>query len=189
MGKVWTFEWAVQLEGTEIPYPVWRQSDFTLCYNLPGAILQVHVSRGVMRATPLSAYNYINRLATDQPCCGPSLCSSTEPLLVNRCESTFLSSCYPGSLAYHGFTRVNSRAHISVAFIPIAVTSLSSLRTRRSFSVRSPDSATQMPAEPRLSASLAVVNNRNEILLVQRNTQATSFAGIHVSRFTLALSV
>jgi hypothetical protein len=50
MGKVWTFEWAVQLEGTEIPYPVWRQSDFTLCCNLPGAILQVQVSQGTTPA-------------------------------------------------------------------------------------------------------------------------------------------
>ncbi|KIJ69165.1 hypothetical protein HYDPIDRAFT_36251 [Hydnomerulius pinastri MD-312] len=36
------------------------------------------------------------------------------------------------------------------------------------------------PAEPRPSASLVIVNNRNEVLLVQRNPQARSFAGTHV---------
>ncbi|KAG1756334.1 uncharacterized protein EDB91DRAFT_8759 [Suillus paluster] len=36
------------------------------------------------------------------------------------------------------------------------------------------------PAEPRLSASLVLVNSRNEVLLVQRNPQAKSFAGTHV---------
>jgi hypothetical protein len=36
------------------------------------------------------------------------------------------------------------------------------------------------PAEPRLSASLVVINDRNEVLLVQRNPQARSFAGAHV---------
>lgn len=39
--------------------------------------------------------------------------------------------------------------------------------------------------EPRLSASLVLVNSYNEILLVQRNPQARSFAGQHVSRITL----
>lgn len=34
--------------------------------------------------------------------------------------------------------------------------------------------------EPRLSASLVLVNSHNEILLVQRNPQARSFAGQHV---------
>ncbi|KIK98086.1 hypothetical protein PAXRUDRAFT_824271 [Paxillus rubicundulus Ve08.2h10] len=36
------------------------------------------------------------------------------------------------------------------------------------------------PAVPRLSASLVVINHRNEVLLVQRNPQARSFAGAHV---------
>ncbi|KAI0091416.1 hypothetical protein BDY19DRAFT_991127 [Irpex rosettiformis] len=34
--------------------------------------------------------------------------------------------------------------------------------------------------EPRLSASLIVVNQRNEILLVQRNPKSSAFAGVHV---------
>lgn len=42
------------------------------------------------------------------------------------------------------------------------------------------DTESPKPAEPRLSASLVLVNSRNEILLVQRNPQATSFAGLHV---------
>ncbi|OAX40275.1 hypothetical protein K503DRAFT_768733 [Rhizopogon vinicolor AM-OR11-026] len=43
------------------------------------------------------------------------------------------------------------------------------------------DTASQKPvAEPRLSASLILINSRNEILLVQRNPQATTFAGTHV---------
>ncbi|KAG1826845.1 NUDIX domain-containing protein [Suillus subaureus] len=42
------------------------------------------------------------------------------------------------------------------------------------------DSESPKPTEPRLSASLILVNSRNEILLVQRNPQARSFAGQHV---------
>lgn len=34
---------------------------------------------------------------------------------------------------------------------------------------------------PRPSASLVVVNERNEILLVHRNPEASSFGGMHVS--------
>ncbi|KAI0053887.1 hypothetical protein FA95DRAFT_1578997 [Auriscalpium vulgare] len=45
--------------------------------------------------------------------------------------------------------------------------------TRASSSKASPDA-------PRPSASLIVVNARNEILLVQRNPQANAFAGVHV---------
>ncbi|KAF9227727.1 hypothetical protein BS17DRAFT_694123 [Gyrodon lividus] len=36
------------------------------------------------------------------------------------------------------------------------------------------------PTEPRPSASLVVINHRNEVLLVQRNPQARSFAGTYV---------
>lgn len=36
------------------------------------------------------------------------------------------------------------------------------------------------PATPRLSASLIVVNARNELLLVHRNPKAGAFAGMHV---------
>ncbi|KAF9246356.1 hypothetical protein BU15DRAFT_85121 [Melanogaster broomeanus] len=36
------------------------------------------------------------------------------------------------------------------------------------------------PGEPRPSASLVIINHRNEVLLVQRNPQARSFAGTHV---------
>ncbi|KAI5900532.1 uncharacterized protein SCHCODRAFT_02608140 [Schizophyllum commune H4-8] len=36
------------------------------------------------------------------------------------------------------------------------------------------------PAEPRPSASIAVINARNEVLLVQRNPKTRSFAGVHV---------
>ncbi|KAG2041910.1 hypothetical protein BDR03DRAFT_913811 [Suillus americanus] len=42
------------------------------------------------------------------------------------------------------------------------------------------DSESPKPTEPRLSASLILVNSHNEILLVQRNPQARSFAGQHV---------
>ena len=34
---------------------------------------------------------------------------------------------------------------------------------------------------PRLSASLVVVNGQNEVLLVHRNPNATSFGGMHVT--------
>ncbi|KAF8621888.1 hypothetical protein AX15_007441 [Amanita polypyramis BW_CC] len=40
--------------------------------------------------------------------------------------------------------------------------------------------AVRQPAAPRSSASLIVVNQRNEILLVHRNPEARSFAGVHV---------
>ncbi|KIP12328.1 hypothetical protein PHLGIDRAFT_113803, partial [Phlebiopsis gigantea 11061_1 CR5-6] len=36
------------------------------------------------------------------------------------------------------------------------------------------------PAVPRPSASLIVINARNEVLLVHRNPRASSFAGMHV---------
>jgi len=44
------------------------------------------------------------------------------------------------------------------------------------------NSASETPklTEPRLSASLVLVNSHNEVLLVQRNPQANSFAGQHV---------
>ena len=37
------------------------------------------------------------------------------------------------------------------------------------------------PAVPRPSASLIVVNPRNEVLLVHRNPKSGTFAGMHVS--------
>jgi len=40
--------------------------------------------------------------------------------------------------------------------------------------------ARALPPTPRPSASLVVVNERNEILLVHRNPKATSFGGMHV---------
>ncbi len=43
------------------------------------------------------------------------------------------------------------------------------------------------PAIPRLSASLIVVNEKNEILLIKRNITSTSFAGMHVSVFPEAI--
>ena len=42
------------------------------------------------------------------------------------------------------------------------------------------------PSVPRPSASLIVVNHRNEILLVQRNPKSRSFAGAHVRRHSLS---
>lgn len=42
------------------------------------------------------------------------------------------------------------------------------------------DGESPKPTEPRLSASLILINSHNEILLVQRNPQAKSFAGQHV---------
>ncbi|KAJ6618867.1 hypothetical protein B0H10DRAFT_2028315 [Mycena sp. CBHHK59/15] len=36
------------------------------------------------------------------------------------------------------------------------------------------------PPTPRPSASLVIINSRNEVLLVQRNPQARSFGGVHV---------
>ncbi|KAG2146869.1 NUDIX domain-containing protein [Suillus bovinus] len=42
------------------------------------------------------------------------------------------------------------------------------------------DSESPKPTEPRLSASLILVNSHNEVLLVQRNPQARSFAGQYV---------
>ena len=39
---------------------------------------------------------------------------------------------------------------------------------------------TKTPAIPRLSASLVVINHRNELLLVHRNPKSGTFAGMHV---------
>ena len=36
------------------------------------------------------------------------------------------------------------------------------------------------PPTPRPSASLVIINERNEILLVHRNPKATAFGGMHV---------
>src|ERR1700722_8917239 len=43
-------------------------------------------------------------------------------------------------------------------------------------------------AIPRPSASLVIVNDRNEVLLVHRNPQAKSFGGVHVSTLILLYS-
>ena len=43
-------------------------------------------------------------------------------------------------------------------------------------------SSKSAPAKPRPSASLIVVNSQNEVLLVQRNPKAGSFAGAHVGQ-------
>ncbi|KAG1754326.1 NUDIX domain-containing protein [Suillus lakei] len=68
------------------------------------------------------------------------------------------------------------RTHIDISLLrrSFSVPSLSSE------SIKMTDTENLKPAEPRLSASLVLVNSRNEILLVQRNPHATSFAGLHV---------
>ncbi|KAJ7685593.1 NUDIX hydrolase domain-like protein [Mycena polygramma] len=40
--------------------------------------------------------------------------------------------------------------------------------------------ASRVPSTPRPSASLVIINSRNEVLFVQRNPEARSFAGVHV---------
>lgn len=40
--------------------------------------------------------------------------------------------------------------------------------------------ASSTPSTPRPSASLIIVNERNEILLIRRNPKATAFGGMHV---------
>ena len=68
-----------------------------------------------------------------------------------------------------------SRCRIS---IPQRATKLSAITIMPvSGSVRK---LTALPVDPRPSASLIAVNSRNEILLVQRNSQASSFGGHHV---------
>lgn len=52
-----------------------------------------------------------------------------------------------------------------------------STTTRRSIETMAPSKA---PAVPRPSASLIVVNARNEILFVHRNPKSSAFAGMHV---------
>ncbi|KAJ7461548.1 NUDIX hydrolase domain-like protein [Mycena latifolia] len=58
------------------------------------------------------------------------------------------------------------------------------LRTRRgplSFMSTSSSSALgKAPSAPRPSASLVIINSRNEVLFVHRNPQARSFGGVHV---------
>ena len=55
---------------------------------------------------------------------------------------------------------------------------------QRSMSFSSPGSsspaASSSPPTPRPSASLIIINERNEILLVRRNPKATIFGGMHV---------
>ena len=53
-----------------------------------------------------------------------------------------------------------------------------------SFSSRSP-----APPTPRPSASLIIINERNEILLVRRNPKATAFGGMHVRGLCVFTSV
>ena len=65
---------------------------------------------------------------------------------------------------------------------------LSSLRVVKPippFSMRRAES-TKPIAIPRPSASLVVVNKHNEILLIHRNPQASSFGGFHVSSYWYA---
>lgn len=54
-------------------------------------------------------------------------------------------------------------------------------QSRRPFITAMSSKSTKQPAEPRPSASVVVVNERNEILLVQRNPQARHFGGVTVS--------
>jgi hypothetical protein len=56
---------------------------------------------------------------------------------------------------------------------------LKPLQRSMSFSSSS-SSASSTPPTPRPSASLVIVNERNEILLVRRNPKATAFGGMHV---------
>ena len=51
------------------------------------------------------------------------------------------------------------------------------LQRSMSFSSSSPAAP---PTPPRPSASLLIINERNEILLVRRNPKATAFGGMHV---------
>ena len=44
----------------------------------------------------------------------------------------------------------------------------------------SSQAASSTPPTPRPSASLIIINERNEILLVRRNPEATIFGGMHV---------
>ena len=61
-------------------------------------------------------------------------------------------------------------------------TSCSTCRTYTTTSMTSKTmAASATPAVPRPSASLILVNARNEILLVHRNPRSSTFAGMHVS--------
>ncbi len=44
-----------------------------------------------------------------------------------------------------------------------------------------PSNTPKKPSEPRPSASVILINEHNEVLMVQRNPQSKSFAGAHVS--------
>jgi hypothetical protein len=68
-----------------------------------------------------------------------------------------------------------TRRTISTFRAPYSVES--SLSVRRYFTSMSNE---QKPSVPRPSASLIVVNARNEILLVHRNPKSSAFAGMHV---------
>lgn len=50
-------------------------------------------------------------------------------------------------------------------------------------SFSSPSSAA--PPTPRPSASLVIINEQNEILLVRRNPKATAFGGMHVRIYSV----
>lgn len=54
------------------------------------------------------------------------------------------------------------------------------MRVLRVHSIRYLQTMAATPVPPRPSASLVVLNARNEVLLVHRNPKATSFAGMHV---------
>ena len=56
--------------------------------------------------------------------------------------------------------------------------------TTMSTSTTTTSGAPQQVPVPRPSASLVIVNQRNEILLVERNPKSSAFAGMHVRIFT-----
>ncbi|KAF9066327.1 NUDIX domain-containing protein [Rhodocollybia butyracea] len=66
-------------------------------------------------------------------------------------------------------------AHKQLSLVPFPFQSV--LKSRRRMATQA---AATAPPIPRLSASLVIVNERNEILLVQRNPQASAFGGVTV---------
>jgi len=98
---------------------------------------------------------------------------STLPLMDNRAENAqSADQHHPKPLPLLMFTAPLRRLSLQSKHLPGP--------TPARMVSASPTTNVRAPSVPRPSASLIVVNDNNEILLVQRNPKSRSFAGAHV---------
>lgn len=113
---------------------------------------------------------------------GPVVCSQVKRPIFRRRSRHEL----PDLIGYRIKPLAPSLSRLLMLTIPLRRLYLQSKQLNpapaRMVSTSSPTNS-KLPSVPRPSASLIVVNDRNEILLVQRNLKSRSFAGAQVRPF------